>query len=67
MVEKIRSACPVCKGHVRGDKQHKYFCKNCNLLFEKRDLEVTKEHLEHYTKKRIVKKVNRDLLRKAYD
>ncbi len=67
MIEKVYKACPVCRGHVRGSKDLKYYCDDCSLLFDKKDLIVTKEHLERFTKKRIIRKMNRDLLRKVYD
>ena len=32
------SACPICKRDVKGNRTDKYFCRNCNLLFDYRDL-----------------------------
>jgi hypothetical protein len=30
----IEKACPLCGGDVKGNQEHKFFCKRCNLLFE---------------------------------
>lgn len=34
----LRNACPLCKGDVRGNKELKFHCANCNILFERRHL-----------------------------
>ncbi len=31
-------ACPICGGTVKGNDQYSYYCKRCNLLFQKRHL-----------------------------
>ncbi len=32
------NGCPVCNSKVKGNDKIKYFCRNCNLLFDKNDL-----------------------------
>jgi hypothetical protein len=37
-VYEVKSGCPICHGDVKGNDQYRYFCKNCNLLFNRTDL-----------------------------
>lgn len=39
----IEKACPLCKGDVKGNEEFKYFCKHCNMLFEKKYLSRQEE------------------------
>lgn len=34
----ITDGCPICGGEVKGNDHLKYFCKKCNLLFDKKDI-----------------------------
>ena len=34
----IARGCPVCGGDVKGNDYYKYFCDNCNVLFDKKDI-----------------------------
>jgi len=29
----VREGCPLCKSDVIGNKEIKYYCKGCNILF----------------------------------
>lgn len=67
MIEHVKKGCPLCGETVKGNRELQFYCKHCNIMFHKRDLACTKEHLEHFIKKKIIRKINRDLLRKVYD
>ncbi len=49
----IEDACPICGGTVRGNDHYKYFCKRCNILFDKKDL-IQKGEKKNRHKYRIV-------------
>jgi len=66
MVEKIVKACPLCGGDVKGNKQYRYFCRDCNILFTKKELLASPEQLKKHVKKTIVKKFDKKLLAKIH-
>lgn len=37
-IYEIKNGCPLCSATVKGNNQFKYFCKDCNILFTKGDL-----------------------------
>ena len=39
----VTKACPVCGRELRGNNELKFFCKDCNMLFERRHFEITPE------------------------
>jgi hypothetical protein len=55
-IETIKSSCPICKGDVKGNDVYKYFCSNCNILFTKDDLIITREAIHDILKEKIVEK-----------
>lgn len=63
MVENVIKACPLCGGDVKGNKKYRYYCKDCNILFTKKELVASKEQLEKHTKRTIVKKIKGKLLK----
>lgn len=34
----VEHGCPVCGGDVKGNEFFKFFCKHCNVLFDKKDI-----------------------------
>jgi len=34
----VKNACPVCGEDVKGNDKHNYFCKRCNLMFDRMHL-----------------------------
>ncbi|MBU0461433.1 MAG: hypothetical protein KJ574_02495 [Nanoarchaeota archaeon] len=34
----IENGCPLCGGEARGNEQYKYYCKVCNILFDRKAL-----------------------------
>ncbi|HII71295.1 TPA: hypothetical protein HA265_00905 [Candidatus Woesearchaeota archaeon] len=34
----IERGCPICRSDVKGNDHYRYFCSNCNILFEKHDI-----------------------------
>ncbi|MBU0666603.1 MAG: hypothetical protein ABIC91_07455 [Nanoarchaeota archaeon] len=38
MIHEVKRGCPLCKSNVKGDAEHKYYCKKCNILFAEEDL-----------------------------
>jgi len=34
----ISNGCPLCHGEVKGNDFYRYFCENCNVLFDKKDI-----------------------------
>ena len=67
MVEKIIEACPLCGGDVKGNAKYKYFCKDCNIVFTKKELVASRKQLEKHVKKTIVKKVDKKVLKKVHE
>ncbi|HYD03125.1 MAG TPA: hypothetical protein VEC16_02395 [Alphaproteobacteria bacterium] len=55
-IETVKGACPICKGDVKGNDIYKYFCVNCNILFTKDDLVITREAIHDILKEKIVEK-----------
>lgn len=45
-MEEIIKACRICKGTVKGDEKNKYYCKKCNILFNKKELISEKKENE---------------------
>ncbi|MGC8929336.1 MAG: Ada metal-binding domain-containing protein [Candidatus Woesearchaeota archaeon] len=39
----VEKACPLCSSDVYGNDNLKYYCKRCNLLFERKDLRILKQ------------------------
>lgn len=37
-IEVIEKACPVCHEDVKGNDEKKFFCKHCNVLFDRKHL-----------------------------
>jgi len=37
-IKKYKKACPICKGDVKGNSKSKYYCRNCNILYDYGDL-----------------------------
>jgi hypothetical protein len=35
----IKSRCPLCHGDVAGNDKYKYYCRKCNILFDKKHIE----------------------------
>lgn len=33
-IKLIKNGCPVCHSDVKGDKESKYYCKRCNILYD---------------------------------
>lgn len=52
----FEDGCPLCGGEVRGNEEYRYFCKKCNMLFnrnvlaKKRKKAVPKKEEEQITK-----------------
>ncbi|MFC1723079.1 hypothetical protein ACFL0V_02990 [Nanoarchaeota archaeon] len=42
----IERGCPICRSDVRGNDHFKYFCKTCNILFDKHEI-VKKDFGKH--------------------
>ena len=40
----VKDACPICGKDVKGSEKYSYYCKNCNLLFNKKYLLRPGEH-----------------------
>ena len=38
LVFEIENGCPVCGSDVKGNDFYRYYCENCNILFEKKDI-----------------------------
>lgn len=38
----VKKGCPLCKGDLRGNDEFKFFCKKCNILFDKKDIRKPK-------------------------
>lgn len=38
----VKKGCPLCKGDLRGNDEFKFFCKRCNILFDKKDIRKPK-------------------------
>jgi hypothetical protein len=51
----ISNGCPVCGGDVKGNDYYRYFCENCNVLFDKKDI-IEKEFGKSITETGPVKK-----------
>ncbi len=67
MAETIIKACPLCGGDVKGNKEYKYYCRSCRILFTRKELAASREQLQKHVKKTIVKKIDKKLLRKVYN
>lgn len=37
-IVEIEKGCPICRGDVKGNDHYKYYCKNCNILFDKEQI-----------------------------
>lgn len=55
-IETVKKGCPICNNDVKGNEIYKYFCVNCNILFRKEDLVLTKEAIHDILKEKIVEK-----------
>jgi hypothetical protein len=66
MIERIINGCPICGSDVKGDQQHKYYCSYCNMLFRKKQLYLSKEHIVAHTKKTILKTMDKRLIKKLH-
>ncbi|RJQ15617.1 hypothetical protein C4573_05665 [Candidatus Woesearchaeota archaeon] len=67
MVRTILKGCPLCNQDVKGNDKDTFFCKHCNLLYKKKELQVSKEHVEKEVKKKIIATVERKKLKKVYE
>lgn len=39
----VEKACPLCGSDVYGNDDLKYYCKRCNILFERKNLRLAKK------------------------
>ncbi len=39
----VKNGCPLCGGDVVGNDDVKYYCKRCNLLFNKSELRIQRQ------------------------
>ncbi|MFH1072209.1 MAG: hypothetical protein V1743_02155 [Nanoarchaeota archaeon] len=46
LVETFESGCPICEGLVKGNDKYLFFCKSCNMLFQRKHLKMRKERLK---------------------
>ena len=37
-VETIEEGCPICGGDVKGNDRYRFFCKRCNVLYDRKHL-----------------------------
>ncbi|MEM4260612.1 MAG: hypothetical protein QXG00_05230 [Candidatus Woesearchaeota archaeon] len=65
-MEHIFHGCPICHNDVNGTERHKYYCRNCRILFNKNDLFISKKYVKFLVKKHIIKKVDRSALKRVY-
>ena len=41
----IKGSCPLCNGNVTGNDSLKYYCRRCNMFFEKQHLLKEKKNI----------------------
>lgn len=65
-MEHIYHGCPICHKDVKGSEEHKYYCRHCRVLFNKKDLKISKKQVKLIVKKHIIKRFDRNLIKKVY-
>jgi len=51
----IKDGCFICGGELKGNKESKYLCKHCNVLFTEEELMKAKKQREEYKPEPIAK------------
>ncbi|MBI5398234.1 hypothetical protein HZB03_02110 [Candidatus Woesearchaeota archaeon] len=49
----IEHGCPICSRDLKGNDELRYFCRNCNILFEHKDIYVSPEEYHKPNKVKI--------------
>jgi len=57
-IETITRGCPICHNDVKGDDVYLFFCKECNILFKRTELDM-KGQVEKEVNHKIIKKYDR--------
>jgi|GEM_PF-1067462 len=52
----IKNACPLCGSDVKGNDRYKFYCKRCNILFDKAQLDLEGEKKTTVEKEEIIRK-----------
>ncbi len=60
----IPEGCPICGDEVKGNDHYLYFCKNCNVLFERKDIMDKEFGRKPLSKIRLSEKQREELQRK---
>jgi hypothetical protein len=56
-VKTYKKACPICKGDVKGNAQLKYFCRKCNMLFNRDQLRAESKYIQEVVDMAFAKRV----------
>jgi hypothetical protein len=60
-IQTIPGACPICGSDVKGDDVYLYFCKPCNVLFKKEELNIAnKKHVNILVREKVSDKYSKD-------
>ena len=59
-IETLEKACPICHNDVKGNDMYLYFCKQCNIIYRKEDLILTKDAINTILKEKVAEKFSND-------